>query len=147
MLNNRLEERHVPALMELSKADGFPYQLTEEDAKRYCNGFLDLKRQAVQTYGAFHNGDKLVSVMTATFSYEFPHEDRPSGKVVQISGAFTLPEYRHEQNSQILLKAIEQDAELFGADYICCDSSLAGLCMYVKAGFKPSSETRMWKVI
>ena len=35
--------------------------------------------------------------MTTTFLYEFHYEDRPSGKVVQVSGAYTVPEHRHKR--------------------------------------------------
>ena len=45
------------------------------------------------------------------------------------------------------MTAIESDAEAFGADYLCCDSTADGL--YLRFGMEPTSddETRMWKII
>ena len=33
--------------------------------------------------------------MTATYMFVMPHKDSPSGRIVQISGAYTNPNYRH----------------------------------------------------
>ncbi len=141
----KLDNNHIPALLELSEADGFPCALTEEAAKTYCAG-KDPADTGAQTYGVFADG-KLVSVMTGTFCAVFPHRDSPNGRVVHISGAFTLPAYRHRRYATELLTMIEADAAAFGADYLCCDSTANGL--YRSFGFEPApeNETRMWKSI
>lgn len=63
--------------MAISEAEGFPYPITEDVARIYCQG-RDATAPGVQTYGVFED-DKLVSVMTATFCVVFPCEDSPSG--------------------------------------------------------------------
>ena len=87
----------------------------------------------------------LVSVMTATFCMVFPCGDSPSGRIVHISGAYTLPAYRHRHHATALLTKIQAEAVLFGADYLCCDSTADGL--YLRFGMEPTAahETRMWK--
>ena len=141
----RLNGDDLQALLSLSAADGFPCKMTEETAKPYCRDKAPAD-EGVQTYGVFAD-DRLVSVMTATFCMVFPCEDSPSGRIVHISGAYTLPEYRGKHYATELLKMIGSDAESFGADYLCCDSIADGL--YLKNSFEPTSdrETRMWKVI
>lgn len=143
MTTKKLDKRKIQALLDISTIDGFPYKLTEEVAKIYCSGKAPTD-EGVQTYGVFVN-NKLVSVMTATFCVVFPCKDSPSGKIVHISGAYTLPEYRHKHYASNLLMMIEMDAVTFGADYICCDSTADGL--YLSNEFEPTSEneTRMWK--
>ena len=139
----RFEKIHIRSLAELSKAEGFPCELTEKSAELYC-GIKAPEDEGVQTYGAFED-NKPVSVMTATFCRVFPHKDSPKGRIVHISGAYTLPEYRHRGCATALLRMIESDAAAFGADYICCDSTADGL--YGSYGFEPApeNETRMWK--
>ncbi len=139
----RLDETDAAALVEISKAPGFPCELTEDDAKAFCRGRLPSK-EGVQTYGIF-DGKALLSVATATFCRVFPCADAPSGFIVHISGVYTLPEYRHRHYASELLSAAEADAKAFGAEYICCDSTQDGL--YYSCGFQPApdNETRMWK--
>lgn len=140
-----LDKNNIQALAELSNENGFSYPLTKETAKIYCAGRAP-RDAGVQTYGVFAE-DRLVSVMTATFLSVFPCKDSPSGRIVHISGAYTLPEYRHRNCATDLVKMIESDAERFGADYLCCDSIADDL--YLKNGFSPTpdNETRMWKPI
>lgn len=144
MINRRLDKESIYDLVRFSKTEGFPYELTEESASLYCTG----KRPvigSVQTYGIYDSDEELVSVMTASFLVVFPHTDSPSGRIVQISGAFTHPAFRGMHYATELLKAIENDAIDFGADYICCDSTADDL--YIKFGFETASddETRLWK--
>lgn len=141
----KLNQNNICDLMDISAADGFPCQLTEDIAALYCRGKAPAE-EGVQTYGVFAD-QKLVSVMTATFCAVFPHRDSPKGRIVHISGAYTLPQYRHRHYASDLLRMIEDDAKIFGADYICCDSTADGL--YRSFGFEPApeNETRMWKSI
>ena len=141
----KLENHHIQDLVAISKAQGFPYPITEDVARVYCRN-RDTTEIGVQTYGIFEE-NKLVSVMTATFCVVFPCEDSPSGRIAHISGAYTLPDHRHRHYATELLTAIEADAEAFGADYLCCDSTADGL--YLCFGMQPTSddETRMWKRI
>lgn len=141
----KLDKNRIDDLLALSKADGFPCELTEALASLYC-GDRAPKAAGAQTYGAFA-GDRLVSVMTATFCLVFPCDDSPSGRIVQISGAYTHPAYCHKGCALDLLTLIEEDAKVFGADYLCCDSIANGL--YLHFGFKPTDdcETRMWKTL
>ena len=145
--NHRLDNNCVNDLVELSKVEGFPLELKYETAIAYCSGNRPYSPK-VQTYGVYNSENKLVSVMTATFCQFFPHEDGPSGKVVQVSGAFTMVEYRKKGYASELIRAIEQDAKtIFNADYMCCDSTFNKL--YEDAGFvpAPSDESRMWKAL
>lgn len=141
----KLDQNRISDLLELSKADGFPCELTEALASLYC-GDRAPSAAGVQTYGAYAD-DRLVSVMTATFCFVFPCEDSPSGRIVHISGAYTHPAHRRKGFASDLLTLIEEDAKAFGADYLCCDSIADSL--YLRFGFKPTddSETRMWKII
>lgn len=141
----QLDDGCIPALTALSAAEGFPYRLTQDLAAVYCRD-REPGEQGVSTYGIFYGG-LLVSVMTATFCTVFPCDDSPSGRIVHISGAYTLPEYRGRGYATRLLERIEDDAALFGADYLCCDSTADGL--YLRFGFRsaPAGETRMWKTI
>lgn len=145
MICQRLDKNMIPAVIELSSASGFPCKLTEDSAEIYCRDKA-VTDEGAQTYGVFAD-NRLVSVMTATFCAVFPCEDSPSGRIVHISGAYTLPEYRGRRCATELLKLIESDAGRFGADYMCCDSIADGL--YLKNGFEPAPEheTRMWKAI
>ena len=61
----KLDNHHIKDLMAISEAEGFPYPITEDVARIYCQG-RDATAPGVQTYGVFED-DKLVSVMTATF--------------------------------------------------------------------------------
>lgn len=141
----KLDDHHIHDLAQLSGAEGFPYPITEDIARIYCQS-RDISAPGVQTYGVFEE-DTLVSVMTATYCVVFPCEDSPSGRIAHISGAYTLPAYRHRGYATELLTAIQADAEAFGADYLCCDSTADGL--YLSFGMYPTSddETRMWKRI
>lgn len=141
----RLDKNDISALLDICAADGFPCRLTEETAEIYCRGTAPFDEGAL-TYGVFAD-DKLVSVMTATFCVVFPHRDSPKGRIVHISGAYTLPAYRHKGYASDLLERIEADAAEYHADYICCDSTADGL--YQSHGFvpAPANETRMWKTI
>ena len=98
-----------------------------------------------RVYGCYADGE-LVAMMTATYSIVFPHKD--GSRMVQISGAYTKEEYRHQGLATKLLSLIQYDAmKYFHADYLCCDSTANGL--YEKFGFKsaPEDETRMWKKV
>lgn len=141
----KLNHHHIQDLAAISRAEGFPYPMTEDVARVYCQS-RNTSDPGVQTYGIFED-DKLVSVMTATFCRVFVCEDSPSGRIVHISGAYTLPAYRHRHYATELLTAIEADAMAYGADYLCCDSTADGL--YLRFGMQPTSddETRMWKII
>lgn len=141
----KLDNNYIHDLLEISKAEGFPYPISENAARVYCQG-RDASSTGVQTYGVFED-EKLVSVMTATFCLVFPCEDSPSGRITHISGAYTLPAHRHRHYATELLTAIQADAKEFGSDYICCDSTADGL--YLSFGMQPTSddETRMWKRI
>lgn len=127
MINQRLDKSAVPDLVELSGNADFPYPLTESAAYIYCKGTRPLL-PTTQTYGMYYDGVRLVSVMTATFCYIFPYADCPGGKAVYISGAYTHPDFRNRRCATHLLEAIERDAAMFGADYLCCDSAADGLC-------------------
>lgn len=141
----KLGKTHIRDLLEISAVEGFPFRLSEESAELYCRD-RDPADAGVQTYGVFAD-DRLVSVMTATFCVVFPCEDSPRGRIVHISGAFTLPAYRNRGFAFDLLKLIEGQAKRYGADYMCCDSTADGL--YRSFGFAPApeNETRMWKCI
>lgn len=141
----KLNHHHIHDLVAIAGAESFPYPITEDTARIYCQS-RDATAPGVQTYGIFED-DKLVSVMTATFCFVFPCEDSPSGRIAHISGAYTLPDCRHRHYATELLTAIEADAKAFGADYLCCDSTADGL--YLRFGMQPTSddETRMWKII
>ena len=130
----KLSKKSAKDIIELLK--GYNTYVTEELLGNY---FSD----SVRLYGYYEDG-KLVSVMTATYCFVFPHEDSPSGRTVQISGAYTKEEYRHRKFASKLLQEIEKDAkEHFKADYLCCDSSADKL--YLSNGFEISEESRLWK--
>ena len=141
--NYRLTGKDVGKLLEFSKEPGFPCSLSVEAAKVYCSG-VRVESQCVQTYGIYE-GERLVSVMTATYAYVFPHEDSPGGKICHISGAFTADGFRHKGYATLLLDAIERDAAGWCADYLCCDSNADGF--YKNSGFigAPENESRLWK--
>lgn len=141
----KLNKKSADALSELSAYESFPCNLTKYDAKTFCND-RTCADEGTQVYGVF-DCNKLVSVMTATFFRVFPCRDSPTGRVVHISGAFTLPEYRSRKFASKLLEMIENDAMKFEADYLCCDSTADNL--YLNNGFEPApkNETRMWKRI
>lgn len=143
MLSIRLDKSRIKDLLDLSSADGFPYQLTEKTARIYCAGKA-FDEEGVQTYGVWID-DRLVSVMTATFCRVFPCEDSPHGRIVHLSGAFTLPSFRSRRCATELLYLIEKDAAAFGADYLCCDSTADELYRSFGFGPAPENETRMWK--
>ena len=141
--NYRLTGKDVDRLLEFSKEPGFPCRLAREVAELYCKGGM-IKSPCVQTYGIFE-GDRLVSVMTATYAFVFPHEDSPGGRICHISGTFTSDEFRHKGYATALLKSIERDARGWNADYLCCDSSADGFDK--NSGFigAPENESRLWK--
>ena len=120
-----------------------PY-ISESILSEYCNNSNPIN-PSVHIYG-YYADNILVSVMTATYMFVMPHKDSPSGRIVQISGAYTNPNYRHQHIASKLLKEIQEDAlQHFHADYICCDSSVDNL--YISNGFKKSEESRLWKII
>ena len=136
----RLSKESVKDIVELLK--DYNIFATEDIIYEYCNPEVP-EFPSVHIYGKYEDG-KLVSVMTATFCIVFPHEDSPSGRIVQISGAYTKDEYRHRGFASMLLNEIQEESELyFNADYLCCDSSADDL--YLSNGFEISSETRLWK--
>lgn len=125
-------------LIELSKELDFSCKLDYELAKVYCT------RNSVETYGIYED-DKLVSIMTATFCRVFPCQDSPTGKVIQISGAYTHPDYRHKGYASYILNYIEKIGRLYNNDYLCCDSIADKLYInndFIKA---PKNESRLWK--
>jgi len=142
MINLRLDDTMIGDLLELSKQEDFPYELSIDEAKKYCSS-ENIKEQTTQTYGAYYRGTILVSVMTASYVRVFPHKDSPSGKIVHISGAYTHPNYRCMGYATTLVKAIEKDAKEFGADYICLDSTADKF--WTKNEFIKSNESRLWK--
>ena len=136
----RLSKDSVKDIIELLKEHNS--YLTEEMLDKYCNVDEPVS-PSTHIYGYYDNGE-LVSIMTATFCFVFPHKDSPSGRIVQISGAYTKEEYRHRKLASMLLHDIEEDAKLyFDADYLCCDSTADNL--YLSSGFEESSESRLWK--
>ena len=145
MKNLRLDENNINTLLDFTR-EIFP--LTKEVANIICIG-TDPIDPCTQVYGVFcdkNEENELVSIMTATYSLVFPHED--GTRVVHISGAYTKEKYRNRGYASILLKAIEKDAkDYFHADYLCCDSTANEL--YEKNGFitAPIGETRLWKQI
>ena len=99
--------------------------------------------RVVDTYGLYRE-NKLIGITTATFSYEFPHEDRPHGNIVQINGAYIIECYRGKGLGKKILSVIERDAKkYFSADYLCCDSSAD--YFYKGNGYILSSKSRLWK--
>ena len=141
MKNHRLDKDRIPKLLELAKIGGYP--LTEEVAKEFCRG-EDPIRPCTMVYGIEREDGALAAMLTATYSLVFPHVD--GYRMVHISGAYTREDMRHRGFVSVLLSAIEEDAKTyFKAHYLCCDSTAPEL--YEKAGFLPSSETRMWKVL
>ena len=138
----RLDESSTDDLCTLSEEADFPYKISKDDARFYCKG-TDIS-EGVQTYGVYQE-NRLTGVMTATFCRVFPHCDSPSGKIIQLSGAYVHPDFRGQGNATALIKAIEEDAVIYGADYICTDSTADEL--YEKNGFNhaPENESRLWK--
>ena len=152
----RLTKNDIKDLINLNIEAGndFPYNLVGSNnlydiTTYYSTGELPDKPMT-QIYGYFTDISyydktvKLIGVMTATFSFVFPHKDNPNGRIVHISGAYVLRDYRHKYIATELLKYIERNAiEYFKADYLCCDSSADDL--YYNNGFKQSNESRLWK--
>ena len=144
MINHRLDESCIDDITLLLKEADYPLnELVDRNLKPYLKGFAPSFSMS-QMYGIYENG-KLVSIMTVSFMEIFPHKDSPNGRVCHISGAFTHPEYRLRGYASKLLSSIEKDAIIFGADYLCLDSSCDEL--YLKLGFDYSSESRLWKKI
>ncbi len=143
MINLRLDENNIEELLDFCKGK---CPLTKEVARNICIGTHPVNPRT-QVYGAFCNGNgksELVAIMTATYSIVFPHRD--GARMVQVSGAYTKDNFRHQGYASTLLRAIERDArDCFHADYICCDSTANNL--YKKNGFQetPTYETRLWK--
>lgn len=136
-ISNRLTKSCINDLIDLVK-DERP--LTKDIANVICIG-ENPDKPCTQVYGIYNN-NKLISIMTATYSIVFPHMD--GTKVVQISGAYTHPDYRHKGYATKLLKIIEKDAKkYFKADYICLDSEADEL--YTKNGYIKSKDSRLWK--
>lgn len=144
MINHRLDESCIVDITLLLKEAGYPLnELVDRALKPYLKGLAPSFSMS-QMYGIYENG-KLVSIMTASFMEIFPHKDSPNGRICHISGAFTHPKYRLKGYASKLLSAIEKDAKIFGADYLCLDSSCDKL--YLKLGFNYSNESRLWKKI
>ena len=141
MVVRRLVESDIDILISFVRREEPFIEFKKNVAERYC---CSEKLFGVQTYGVFCES-KLVSIMTATFSYVFPNESMQTGKVVYISGVYTMERFRNEGYASALIEEIERDAKLFGADYLCCDSVSNGL--YLKNGFVLASagETKLWK--
>ncbi|MBR3265060.1 MAG: GNAT family N-acetyltransferase [Erysipelotrichaceae bacterium] len=138
----RMKSENIDDLVEFSKQDGFPYAVDRNMLKEYCQG-ADPIKMCVQTYGVYDD-DHLISVMTATYQKVFFHPDSPSGNIVHISGAYTVPQRRSQGYGTLLLNLITKEAkEYFKADYICCDTT--NVPYFSKNGFVPSNEDRMWK--
>ena len=142
LTNHRLNESCIKDLHGLIRG---VYPLPEPAVLQAMCSAKDPGAPVTQVYGIYHENE-LVSVMTATYCYVFPHADSPQGKVVHISGAYTRPDMRRRGLAAQILQAIEQDAvRCFHADYMCCDSVADRL--YTRAGFvhSPEDETRLWK--
>lgn len=136
-ISNRLTKSCINDLIDLVK---YEKPLTKDIANAICIG-ENPDKPCTQVYGIY-NSNKLISIMTATYSIVFPHID--GTKVVQISGAYTHPDYRHKGYATKLLKIIEKDAKkYFKADYICLDSEADEL--YTKNGYIKSKDSRLWK--
>lgn len=143
MINQRLDENCIADVQKICKEKGFLLP-GGFDLRQYCSGRHPTE-PCVQMYGIYEY-EKLISIMTATFCYVFPHSDSPNGKIVHISGAYTLPKYRNMGYASRLIEAIRIDATMFfGADYICCDTTVPNL--FQENGFEisPINETRMWR--
>lgn len=118
----------------------FNLHLPNELALEYCRS--KEKFPSVITYGIYEN-DKLISIMTVTFYYVFFHNDSKNGRIGHISGAYTLPKYRHNGYATTLLKFIIDKANEYNVDYLCCDSKADDL--YYKQGFILSDDSsRLW---
>lgn len=140
----KLKKKDTKALIKI--ADEHNIKLSKKQAKKFCKCVhnKDCHKSISQVYGIY-DGNTLIAVMTATFCYMFPTEHSKNGKMCHVSGAFTLPKYRHQGYASKILKAIEKDARKFGADYICCDSLADDF--YIKAGwmFLEEEQSRMYK--
>ncbi len=139
----RLGTENINDLIGISKTKGFPMEVNPDFAKLVCRGERPTVPM-IQTYGAYV-GNSLVGVITATYMNVFLHEDSPHGRIVHISGAFVLNEYRHQKIATEIMKVIESDSrECFLADYICCDTVAPEF--FSTLGLYPTvEETRMWK--
>lgn len=114
--------------------------LPSELALIYCRS--KIKFPSIIVYGIYED-DMLVSIMTVTFYYVFAHPDSPTGRIANISGAYTLPEYRHRGYASKLLQLIISTSRAFNVDYLCCDSKADDL--YYKQGFILSDDaSRLW---
>lgn len=143
----RLNKKDIEKLLELSEHESFPYVIDRNTAELCCTGH-NPNHPTIQTYGVFIDDNKLVSIMTATYSYIFPKDNNKSGRIVTLSGAFTLPDHRYVSYATKLIKTIESDAkEFFKAEIMYCDSNSDGL--FVKTGFKyvPHNESRLMKLL
>ncbi len=142
-MNYRLTWRSISDLVKISNIKNESYKIYKKDVKQFCKG-LRPKNGTVQTYGIYE-GKQLVSIMTATYMKVFPHIHSKKGKIVHITGAYTLPEYRNKGYATKLLKAIEKDAYRYSADYLCCDSTADDLYINNEFIYAPDNEKRMWK--
>ena len=141
MKNDRLSRDRVADLLHLAEVGRYP--LNEKLAGELCSA-EDPTGPCTLVYGLDDEDGNLVSIMTATYSITFPHED--GYRMVHISGAYTREDCRHQGLASRLLSSIERDARTyFKAHYLCCDSTAREL--YERSGFQeaPEDETRMWK--
>ena len=139
--NCRLTSRDIGELILLA----IDYPIDKKTALKMCSGRNPI-RPGAQIYGICDGSGKLVSIMTASFNYVFPHDDGKRGRMVHISGAFSHRDSRGQGYATRLIEAIEKDARrYFKADYLCCDSTADEL--YAGSGFvhAPTDETRLWK--
>jgi len=96
-------------------------------------------------YGAFIN-TKLVAICGFFKYYRIPHSDYPNGCVVELGGAYTLPEYR---NRGIMSKLVDEMFDHFKEDIENCDAIVADASdlaypLYKKKGCIDSDEHRIW---
>lgn len=140
MYIKRLDNTDIHALINISKIKGT--SITEEIAKLWCSA-KDLIIPISLIYGLYKDS-QLVSIMGATYCYMFPTTKSTKGRLVHISGAYTLEKFRHLGYATKLLQYIEEESKkYFDADYICCDSLADNL--YLNNNYVYSDESRLYK--
>lgn len=85
-------------------------------------------------YGFFVN-DKLVSVAFLSCFSIFPNPETERGKVGEISGVYTKPEYRQEGFARKCIEKLISVAKDKGIDYIGIDSVMSAKFFYERLGF------------
>lgn len=136
----RLSENDINDLVIIIKRKG--NDILEDILKLWCSAKDPIEPVSLM-YGLYRN-NQLVSIMGATYCYTFPTTKSTKGKLVHISGAFTLEEFRHLGYATMILQYIEKEAkEYFDVDYVCCDSLADGL--YLNNGYDYSKEGRLYK--